>query len=134
MIVVQLPSPVIAQKYRTESLYSGPTDDEASIAMRNCDTSPTAPLMMYISKVGVVCVARAPASVYVHTYLRTPVPSSVPVGACHPRAPARTRACVCRSTYLRTPVPSSVPVGACSLSVLRCTFMACPREPKHQKL
>ena len=50
MIVVQLPSPVIAQKYRTDTLYGGPMDDEAATAMRNCDTSPEAPLMMYISK------------------------------------------------------------------------------------
>ena len=50
MIVVQLPSPVIAQKYRTAALYSGPADDEAATAMRNCDTSPEAPLMMYVSK------------------------------------------------------------------------------------
>jgi len=50
MIVVQLPSPVIAQRYRVDALYSGPLDDEAANAMRMCDTSPTAPLMMYISK------------------------------------------------------------------------------------
>ena len=50
MIVVQLPSPVIAQKYRTDTLYGGPMDDEAATAMRNCDTSPEAPLMMYVSK------------------------------------------------------------------------------------
>lgn len=48
MIVVHLPSPVTAQKYRTEQLYEGPADDEAAVAMKNCD--PNGPLMMYISK------------------------------------------------------------------------------------
>merc|ERR1712242_471771 len=48
MIVIHLPSPVTAQKYRTELLYEGPNDDEAAIGMKNCD--PNGPLMMYISK------------------------------------------------------------------------------------
>jgi len=48
MIVVHLPSPVTAQRYRTEMLYEGPLDDEAAVAMKNCD--PNGPLMMYISK------------------------------------------------------------------------------------
>jgi elongation factor 2 len=48
MIVIHLPSPVTAQKYRSEQLYEGPLDDEACIAMKNCD--PSGPLMMYISK------------------------------------------------------------------------------------
>jgi len=48
MIVIHLPSPVTAQKYRTEMLYEGPNDDEAAIGMKNCD--PNGPLMMYISK------------------------------------------------------------------------------------
>merc|ERR1711871_964865 len=50
MIVVHLPSPAKAQTYRAESLYDGPADDEACTAIRNCDTSDDAPLMMYISK------------------------------------------------------------------------------------
>ena len=50
MIVVHLPSPATAQAYRVESLYDGPLDDEAATAIRTCDTSDTAPLMMYISK------------------------------------------------------------------------------------
>ena len=48
MIVVHLPSPVTAQKYRAAQLYEGPSDDAACIAMQNCD--PNGPLMMYISK------------------------------------------------------------------------------------
>jgi elongation factor 2 len=48
MICIHLPSPVTAQKYRTDMLYEGPNDDAAAVAMRNCD--PTGPLMMYISK------------------------------------------------------------------------------------
>lgn len=50
MVVVHLPSPASAQKYRAETLYDGPEDDEACNAIRNCDTSEGAPLMMYISK------------------------------------------------------------------------------------
>jgi len=48
MICIHLPSPVTAQKYRTEMLYEGPNDDAAAHAMKNCD--PNGPLMMYISK------------------------------------------------------------------------------------
>jgi len=50
MIVVHLPSPATAQGYRYETLYDGPLDDEAATAIRTCDTSETAPLMMYVSK------------------------------------------------------------------------------------
>jgi len=48
MIVIHLPSPVTAQKYRAEILYEGPPDDIACMGMKNCD--PEAPLMMYVSK------------------------------------------------------------------------------------
>jgi len=48
MIVIHLPSPVTAQKYRAELLYEGPSDDAACNGIRNCDTD--GPLMMYISK------------------------------------------------------------------------------------
>merc|ERR1711970_510604 len=48
MIVIHLPSPVTAQKYRAEMLYEGPLDDEVSVAMKACD--PKGVLMMYISK------------------------------------------------------------------------------------
>merc|ERR1711931_56945 len=48
MIAIHLPSPVTAQKYRTDLLYEGPKDDEAAMAMKNCN--PDGPLMMYISK------------------------------------------------------------------------------------
>merc|ERR1719460_1045692 len=48
MIVVHLPSPVTAQKYRAELLYEGPHDDAACMGIKNCD--PEAPLMMYVSK------------------------------------------------------------------------------------
>ena len=50
MIVVKLPSPAAAQRYRVENLYDGPLDDAAANAIRTCDTSEGAPLMMYISK------------------------------------------------------------------------------------
>merc|ERR1719421_191891 len=47
-IVMRLPSPRTAQKYRVENLYEGPMDDEGADAIRKCD--PAGPLMMYISK------------------------------------------------------------------------------------
>jgi len=48
MIVLHLPSPVQAQKYRAEILYTGPQDDECFRAIQNCD--PNGPLMLYVSK------------------------------------------------------------------------------------
>jgi elongation factor 2 len=48
MICLHLPSPVTAQKYRAETLYEGPKDDECCIGIRDCD--PKAPLMLYVSK------------------------------------------------------------------------------------
>jgi elongation factor 2 len=50
MIVLHLPSPAKAQKYRVDTLYDGPLDDATATAIRTCDTSPGAPLCMYISK------------------------------------------------------------------------------------
>jgi len=48
MIVCHLPSPVTAQKYRVENLYTGDMNDAAATGIRNCD--PNGPLMMYVSK------------------------------------------------------------------------------------
>jgi len=48
MIVMHLPSPAKAQKYRCETLYNGPQDDECAVAIRKCD--PNGPLMMFVSK------------------------------------------------------------------------------------
>jgi len=48
MIVIHLPSPVTAQKYRMETLYEGPLDDEAAVAIKACN--PDGPLMLYVSK------------------------------------------------------------------------------------
>lgn len=48
MIITQLPSPVVAQKYRVENLYEGPQDDECATAIRECNAS--GPLMLYVSK------------------------------------------------------------------------------------
>lgn len=48
MMILHLPSPVTAQKYRAETLYEGPNDDEACIGIRDCD--PKGPLMLYVSK------------------------------------------------------------------------------------
>jgi len=48
MMVLHLPSPAKAQKYRVENLYTGPMDDPTATAIRNCD--PNGPLCMYVSK------------------------------------------------------------------------------------
>merc|ERR1711923_373191 len=48
MIAIHLPSPVASQAYRCELLYEGPMDDPCAVGIKSCD--PTAPLMMYISK------------------------------------------------------------------------------------
>jgi len=48
MIIMHLPSPRIAQAYRTLYLYEGSMDDEVAKAMIGCD--PNGPLMMFISK------------------------------------------------------------------------------------
>jgi elongation factor 2 len=48
MMVLHLPSPRQAQKYRTSYLYEGPQEDVIAAAMRACD--PKGPLMIYISK------------------------------------------------------------------------------------
>jgi len=48
MIVIHLPSPVTAQKYRCELLYEGPMDDPCATGVKNCD--PKGEVMMYISK------------------------------------------------------------------------------------
>jgi elongation factor 2 len=48
MLVVHLPSPARAQKYRAAQLYEGPADDEACQAIAACDKD--GPLMMYVSK------------------------------------------------------------------------------------
>lgn len=47
-MILHLPSPKTAQKYRTPYLYEGPSDDKVSVAMANCD--PKGPLCVYISK------------------------------------------------------------------------------------
>ncbi|WVR06199.1 elongation factor 2 [Kwoniella sp. DSM 27419] len=48
MICINLPSPQTAQRYRVETLYEGPMDDESAIGIRDCD--PKGPLMVYVSK------------------------------------------------------------------------------------
>jgi len=48
MMVLNLPSPAKAQRYRVENLYTGPMDDITATAIRNCD--PKGPLVCYISK------------------------------------------------------------------------------------
>merc|ERR1712159_551668 len=48
MIVLHLPSPAKAQKYRTETLYEGPIDDDCAKSMMACDQKGA--LMVYVSK------------------------------------------------------------------------------------
>jgi len=48
MMVIHLPFPVTAQKYRVATLYEGPLDDESAVGIRDCD--PNGTLMLYVSK------------------------------------------------------------------------------------
>jgi elongation factor 2 len=48
MIINHLPSPVVAQAYRCENLYTGPMDDPSAESIRKCDKK--GELMMYVSK------------------------------------------------------------------------------------
>ena len=48
MIVMKLPSPKVAQKYRASYLYEGPINDPCGRAIKNCDKE--GPLMIFISK------------------------------------------------------------------------------------
>jgi elongation factor 2 len=48
MIVMKLPSPAVAQKYRAAYLYEGPIDDPCGQGIKNCDQK--GPLMVFISK------------------------------------------------------------------------------------
>jgi len=48
MIIMKLPSPVVAQKYRAAYLYEGPITDVSGQAIMNCDKD--GPLMCFISK------------------------------------------------------------------------------------
>jgi len=48
MMVLHFPSPVIAQKYRCETLYTGPQEDATATSIRGCN--PKGPLVMYVSK------------------------------------------------------------------------------------
>ncbi|KAJ7177602.1 P-loop containing nucleoside triphosphate hydrolase protein [Mycena filopes] len=48
MIVVHLPSPATAQRYRLATLYEGPQEDESALGIRDCD--PAGPLVLYVSK------------------------------------------------------------------------------------
>lgn len=49
-IVTKLPSPIQSQALRVTHLYTGPVDDEAYKAISTCDSSDTAPVTIYISK------------------------------------------------------------------------------------
>jgi elongation factor 2 len=48
MIVLHLPSGATAQRYRVETLYTGPLDDDCGRAIRECAAN--GPLMLYVSK------------------------------------------------------------------------------------
>ena len=48
MIILKLPSPVKAQKYRAAYLYEGPIEDPCGQSIVNCDKN--GPLMIFISK------------------------------------------------------------------------------------
>ena len=48
MMVLHLPSPKVAQKYRVSYLYEGPQDDDIAASFRDCN--PKGPLIIYVSK------------------------------------------------------------------------------------
>jgi elongation factor 2 len=48
MMIIHLPSPVVAQKYRVQNLYTGPMDDQVATSIAACN--PNGPLLMYVSK------------------------------------------------------------------------------------
>lgn len=48
IIIEHVPSPVVAQKYRTELLYTGPQTDPNAIGIRECNAD--GPLVVFISK------------------------------------------------------------------------------------
>lgn len=48
MIILKLPSPVAAQKYRAAYLYEGPIDDPTGTSIKNCDKD--GELCIFISK------------------------------------------------------------------------------------
>jgi elongation factor 2 len=48
MMVIHLPSPKTAQRYRVSFLYEGPQDDACATSIRECN--PKGPLMIFISK------------------------------------------------------------------------------------
>lgn len=48
MMVMHLPSPAKAMKYRVGLLYTGPLDDVAAKSMADCN--PDGPLILFISK------------------------------------------------------------------------------------
>ena len=49
-VVCNLPSPIIAQKSKLRHLCSNITDPTILNAFANCDSSPTAPILAYITK------------------------------------------------------------------------------------
>lgn len=48
MMIKNLPSPAVAQSYRVDRLYDGPSDDPYACAMKNCDAN--GPLMIHVIK------------------------------------------------------------------------------------
>ncbi|KAH3744087.1 elongation factor 2 [Pelomyxa schiedti] len=48
VVIAHLPSPVVAQQYRVESLYTGSMNDPVAQSMRACD--PHGPLLVYVSR------------------------------------------------------------------------------------
>jgi len=49
-IIINLPSPKTAQKYRAPNLYTGPITDKAGQSIQNASTSAEDPFVMYVSK------------------------------------------------------------------------------------
>lgn len=70
MIVIHLPSPVTAQKYRVEMLYEGPMDDPAATGNHSC-------FIIFQDSFGLVCIIVECSYGFVGTFLLFGTPVSI---------------------------------------------------------
>ena len=114
MIVINLPSPATAQRYRVETLYEGPMDDESAIGIRDCD--PKGPLVLYVSKM-------VPTSDKGRFYAFGRVFSGTVKSAL---SSLRQRTCCAGVSRWFTPSFTPSSLASASKSALMCTFSSIP--------